>query len=167
MSSQSAKKAPVKKVPKKSEKSEKSVKKEPVKKAPAKKAPTAKAPATKAAAKKKAGGAAVSTVDDVADVPVVTKASEKKTPATPCIAFVAAGPGDPDLIAHRGARMLGDAGYVLADEAAVPIAEAFVEADIIDVVDPDAAGPAADRIKPAIDAAKAGRECRHTPDLVS
>ena len=156
MSSQSAKKAPVKKVPKKSEKSEKSVKKEPVKKAPAKKAPTAKAPATKAAAKKKAGGAAVSTVDDVADVPVVTKASEKKTPATPCIAFVAAGPGDPDLIAHRGARMLGDAGYVLADEAAVPIAEAFVEADIIDVVDPDAAGPAADRIKPAIDAAKAG-----------
>ena len=113
MSSQSAKKAPVKKA---SKKPEKSAKKEPVKKAPAKKAP----------AKKKASRPAVSTVEDVSDVPVVTKASDKKTPATPCIAFVAAGPGDPDLIAHRGARMLGDAGYVLADEAAVPIAEAFV-----------------------------------------
>lgn len=153
MSSQSAKKAPVKKA---SKKSVKSVKKEPVKKAPAKKAPAAKAPAKKAAAKKKAGGAAVSAQEDVADVPVATKASEKKTPATPCVAFVAAGPGDPDLIAHRGARMLSDAGYVLADEAAVPIAEAFVAADIIDVVNPDAAGPAADRIKPAVDAAKAG-----------
>ena len=148
MSSQSAKKAPVKKA---SKKSEKSVKKEPVKKAPAKKALAKKAPA-----KKKASRPAVSTVEDVADVPVVTKASDKKTPATPCIAFVAAGPGDPDLIAHRGARMLGDAGYVLADEAAVPIAEAFVAADLIEVVNPDAAGPAADRIKPAIDAAKAG-----------
>ena len=138
MSSQSAKKAPVKKA---SKKPEKSAKKEPVKKAPA---------------KKKASRPAVSTVEDVADVPVVTKASDKKTPATPCIAFVSAGPGDPDLIAHRGARMLGDAGYVLADEAAAPIAEAFVTADLIEVVNPDAAGPAADRIKPAIDAAKAG-----------
>ncbi|MCH1405153.1 MAG: SAM-dependent methyltransferase, partial [Candidatus Nanopelagicales bacterium] len=148
MSPQSAKKAPAKKASKKPEKSEK---KEPVKKAPAKTAPAKKAPA-----KKKASRPAMSTVEDVADVPVVTKASEKKTLGTPCIAFVAAGPGDPDLIAHRGARMLGDAGYVLADEVAVPIAEAFVAADLIEVVNPDAAGPAADRIKPAIDAAKAG-----------
>ena len=110
MSSQSAKKAPVKKA---SKNPEKSAKKEPVKKAPAKKALAKKAPA-----KKKASRPAVSTVEDVSDVPVVTKASDKKTPATPCIAFVSAGPGDPDLIAHRGARMLGDAGYVLADEAA-------------------------------------------------
>lgn len=112
-----------------------SQKKEPAKKTPAKKAP---API----------------VDDAPETTVVRKAT---IPATPSVAFVAAGPGDPELIAHRGAKLLGTADVVFADKSAATVAEAFVDAERIHLVDPDASGTAADRVKPAIEAAKAGK----------
>ncbi len=119
-------------------------------KAPASNAP--KAPAKKVLPTKQATAFEVG--DEGTEAPVVRR---EPTPQVPCVSFVAAGPGEPDLIAHRGATMLTDAQMVLADRAAVAIAEAFASPEIIEVTDPDAPGSSADRIKPAIDAAKAGK----------
>ena len=143
------------------------VKKETKKSAPAKPAP-AKATASKPADKKVAKDAATTKKSAPAKkAPAVFEAGDEgtevstvrrePTPQVPCIAFVAAGPGEPDLIAHRGVRYLTEAQYVLADKAAASIAEAFASPDVVVVTDPDAPGNAADRIKPAIDAAKAGQ----------
>jgi uroporphyrinogen III methyltransferase/synthase len=116
-----------------------------------KKASEKKTPAKKASAKK---DAPAPILDEAPETAVVRKAA---IPATPCVAFVAAGPGDPELIALRGAKLLGAADMVFADKSAAAVAEAFVDADRIELVDPDAAGAAADRVKPAIEAAKAGK----------
>ena len=149
--SQPAKKQPAKKAAPKTESVKTTeTKKQPAKKAAAKaepKAATAKTPAKKSAA----GFAAV---EEASDVPSVRR---EPTPQVPSVAFVAAGPGDPELIAHKGAKLLADAQMVLADKSALPIAEAFAAGDVIETTDPDAPGTSADRIKPAIDAAKAGK----------
>lgn len=133
----------------------------PTKPAPTKPAPTKPAPAqagaskpAKKAAPAKKASAAFELGDEGTEVSTVRRES---TPQVPCVAFVAAGPGDPDLIAHRGAKFLIDAEMVLADKGAVSIAEAFAAPEVIEVTDPDATGTSADRIKPAIDAAKAGK----------
>ena len=135
----------------------KPVEKKPVeKKAPAKQAPEKKAPAKQTPAKKSPAKKAAPTfeaVDEGSEAPTTRRES---TPQVPCIAFVAAGPGEVDLIAHRGALLLADAQMVLADKAVVAVAEAFAPAESIQVTDPDAQGNAADRIKAAIDAAKSG-----------
>lgn len=139
--------------------------KEPVKKAAskagsAKQTVPAKAPAKKVAdtspakAPVKKSAAGFTAVDETSDVPSVRR---EATPHVPSVAFVAAGPGDPELIAHKGAKLLSEAHMVLADKSALPIAEAFADADVIETTDPDAPGASADRIKPAIDAAKAGK----------
>ena len=154
---QLAKKAPVKKaVAKKSAPAQpaasKSAASKPAASKPASKdASTKDAPAKKTPAKKAAPS--FEAVDEGSEAPTTRR---EPTPQVPCIAFVAAGPGEPDLIAHRGARLLADAQMVLVDKAVVPVAEAFAHADSIQVTDPDAHGNAADRIKPALDAAKAG-----------
>lgn len=144
--------------PSKSEKvTEKSVKKTPAKKATAKKAPAKKATAKKTPAKKAtkpASKPASGPVDEGIEVAAPTR---QPSPQVPCIAFVAAGPGEPDLIAHRGARMLAEADFVLTDKNAVAVAEAFVDPGLIEVTDPDVTSAAADRVKPAIEAAKAGK----------
>jgi len=130
-------------------------KNEPAKKQPAKKAAPKtepKAATTKTPAKKPAAGFAA--VEEASDVPPVRR---EPTPQVPSVAFVAAGPGEPELIAYKGAKLLADAQMVLADKSALPIAEAFAAADVIETTDPDAPGTSADRIKPAIDAAKAGK----------
>ena len=143
------------------------VKKETKKSAPAKPAP-AKTGASKPADKKVAkDAAATKKAAPAKKAPAVFEAGDEgtevsavrrqSTPQVPCIAFVAAGPGEPDLIAHRGVRYLTEAQLILADKAAASIAEAFAPSDVIVVTDPEAPGNAADRIKPAIDAAKAGR----------
>ena len=154
-----AKKTPAKKSPDKKAATKKAAakkapaKKAATKKAAAKPAPDKKAAAKPAPAKKASSGPAV-------DEPTEGAADKVKTtqdvPQVPCIAFVAAGPGDPDLIAHRGARLLAEATMVLADKQASAVAEAFVDPEIVSFVDPEASGTAAERIKPAIEAAKAG-----------
>ena len=153
---QSAKKQPAKKQPaKKADPKTESVKTTETKKQPAKKAAAKAEPKTataKTSAKKSAAGFAA--VEEASDVPSVRR---EPTPQVPSVAFVAAGPGDPELIAHKGAKLLADAQMVLADKYALPIAEAFAAADVIETTDPDAPGTSADRIKPAIDAAKAGK----------
>ena len=153
---QSAKKQPAKKQPaKKADPKTESVKTTETKKQPAKKAAAKaepKAATAKTPAKKSAAGFAA--VEEASDVPSVRR---EPTPQVPSVAFVAAGPGDPELIAHKGAKLLADAQMVLADKYALPIAEAFAAADVIETTDPDAPGTSADRIKPAIDAAKAGK----------
>ncbi len=136
-----AKKAPAKKAP---------AKKTAAQKAPAKKTAAQKAPAKKAPAKK----AAVAPIDEGNDVPSVRRDS---TPQMPSVSFVAAGPGEPELIAHKGAKLLSEAQLVLVDKPAVHVAEAFASPEAISVIDPDASGTSADRIKPAIDAAKVGK----------
>jgi uroporphyrinogen III methyltransferase/synthase len=128
-------------------------KKAPEKKAPEKKAPEKKAPEKKAPEKKAPATANVS-IDDASDLPSVRR---EPAPQMPSVAFVAAGPGDPDLIAHKGAVLLSAAELILADKAALPVAEAFAASESIVPTDPDAPGASADRIKPAIDAAKAGK----------
>lgn len=147
--------SPVKKTTsKKAEPKKAASKAEPAKKAAPKAEPkvepkkaTAKAPAKKPAAGFEAA-------EETSDVPAVRR---EPTPQVPCVAFVAAGPGDPELIAHKGAKLLAGAQLVLADKSALPIAEAYAAADVIETTDPDAPGASADRIKPAIDAAKAGK----------
>ncbi len=116
------------------------------KKVSEKKAPAKKAPAKKAAPSP--------ILDEAPESAVVRKTA---TPATPSVAFVAAGPGDPELIAHRGAKLLSAADVVFADKSAAAVAEAFIDAECIELVDPDASGAAADRVKSAIEAAKAGK----------
>jgi len=144
-----AKKAPAKKAPaKKTE-----AKKAPAKKASAKKTEAKKAPAKKASAKKPTPTASVDEPIEGASSPQPVRA---EIPEVPSIAFVSAGPGEPDLIAHRGAKLLTEATMVLADKGAVPVAEAFVDPQIVTVVDVEGSRNAADRIKPAIEAAKAG-----------
>ena len=143
----------VKKVAKKAT----STKAVPAKPAPSKAAPpkpAATKPAKKATPAKKAS-AAFEIGDEGTEVSTVRRES---TPQVPCVAFVAAGPGDPDLIAHRGANFLIEAEMILSDKAAAPIAEAYADPGVIEYTDPDAAGNSADRIKPAIDAAKAGKK---------
>ena len=143
----------VKKVAKKAA----STKAVPAKPAPSKAAPpkpAATKPAKKATPAKKAS-AAFEIGDEGTEVSTVRRES---TPQVPCVAFVAAGPGDPDLIAHRGANFLIEAEMILSDKAAAPIAEAYADPGVIEYTDPDAAGNSADRIKPAIDAAKAGKK---------
>ena len=135
----------------------KPVEKKPVeKKAPAKQAPEKKAPAKQTPAKKSPAKKAAPTFEAVDEGSEAPTTRREPTPQVPCIAFVAAGPGEVDLIAHRGALLLADAQMVLADKAVVAVAEAFAPAESIQVTDPDAQGNAADRIKAAIDAAKSG-----------
>jgi len=159
-----AKKAPVKKAPAKKPTVKKAAaKNEPAKKAavkkaavknePAKKAAVKNEPAKKAAAKKPGSGPAMDEPTEGASTPASRR---PEVPQVPSIAFVSAGPGEPDLIAHRGARLLAEATAVLSDKDAVAVAEAFVDPDIITVIDPESTGSANDRIKPAIEAAKAG-----------
>jgi len=149
----STKKAPVKKATEKKAPAKKATEK----KAPAKKAPAKKAPAKKATAKKAGASTASETKASETKTPVAPKQPTAPIQQTPSVAFVAAGPGDPDLIAHRGARMLAEASFVLVDKDAVSVAEAFVDPEIVEVTDPEATGAAADRIKPAIEAARAGK----------
>lgn len=138
-----AKKAPAKKAPaKKTE-----AKKAPAKKAAVKKTEAKKAPAKKASAKKPTPSASVDEPIEGASSPQPVRA---EIPEVPSIAFVSAGPGEPDLIAHRGAKLLTEATMVLADKGAVPVAEAFVDPQIVAVVDVEGSRNAADRIKPAI-----------------
>ena len=111
----------VKKVAKKAT----STKAVPAKPAPAKPAatkPAATKPAKKATPAKKAS-AAFEIGDEGTEVSTLRRES---TPQVPCVAFVAAGPGDPDLIAHRGANFLIEAEMILSDKAAAPIAAASV-----------------------------------------
>lgn len=147
-------------------------KKAPAKKSTASKAATGKASAAKksappASTKKAAASAAKPSrsakkvavspaMDEPTEGTSTPSARRPDVPEVPSVAFVAAGPGEPDLIAHRGARLLSEATMVLADKAALPIAEAFADAGIVTTVDPESVSNASDRIKPAIDAAKAG-----------
>lgn len=137
----SQKKAPAKKA---------AAKETSTKKVAAKKAPAKKAPAKKAAAK------VPTAVDEPTEGAQAPSTQRIEVPEVPCIAFVSAGPGDPDLVAHRGARLLSEATLVVADTGAVPVAQAHVDDDIIVVTDPESNGTAAERMKPAIEAAKAG-----------
>lgn len=118
----SAKKAPAKKATAKKASATKAPakkaaeKKAPAKKAPVKKAAESKSPVKKAAEKKasapskpakKASGSPV--MDEPTEGASIATSRNAEVPQVPCIAFVAAGPGEPDLIAHRGARLLGEA----------------------------------------------------------
>ena len=139
----------------------------PVKKASAKKSAPASKPAaksvaksaTKGTAKKSAPAKKVSASPDMnepTEGAALPPTARPEVPETPTIAFVAAGPGEPELIAFRGARLLAEASLVVADKQAVPVAEAFVDPQLVTSVDPESVTNAGERIKPAIDAAKAG-----------
>ena len=139
----------------------------PVKKASAKKSAPASKPAaksvaksaTKSTAKKSSPAKKVSASPDMnepTEGATLPPTARPEVPETPTIAFVAAGPGEPELIAFRGARLLAEASLVVADKQAVPVAEAFVDPQLVTSVDPESVTNAGERIKPAIDAAKAG-----------
>ena len=76
------------------------------------------------------------------------------------IAFVAAGPGDPELITMRAATVLGAADLILVDADAKAVAERYASptAELVVAVDDDGLPLAqAARAKMVVDAAKAGR----------
>ena len=150
-----SKKAPVKKAPAKKAPAKKAPAKKsaPVKKAAVKEAPAKKAPAKKAASKKVATSPAM---DEPTEGTSARTPAPAEIPETPTISFVSAGPGEPELISYRGARLLAEASLVVADQQAVAVAEAFIDPELVSVVDPEAVTNAGERIKPAIDAAKSG-----------
>lgn len=76
------------------------------------------------------------------------------------VAFVAVGPGDPELITLRAAALLGSAEVVVADEAALAIARELLPAEVEVLAPVDEAGKAlsaAGRGKLIVDAAKSAR----------
>lgn len=148
------KKAPAKKEPAKKATPRQASQATPTQKTAVKKETVKKETVKKAAVKKEAAKKAAATpVEEINDVPTVRRDS---TPQMPSVSFVAAGPGEPELIAHKGAKLLSEAQMVVTDKSALHVAEAFAPPESITVTDPDAPGTSADRIKPAIDAAKAG-----------
>ncbi len=127
-------------------------------KAAAAKASAAKTPsAPKAAATKKAVAAPVATPEDVIEAP----AAGKKTPAVKVkpslgsVAFVAVGPGDPDLLTVRATRVIAEADVVIADAGAEVTAAAQIQPGTQVIVLDDAATPT-ERIRPAVEAAREG-----------
>ncbi len=87
--------------------------------------PTKKAPSSKESASKPIVKKAVTAVPNIAAVDVQPTPPRKK-PTIGTIVFVATGPGDPELLTVRSVAMLQKAGAVIADIAAVGIAEAHV-----------------------------------------
>ena len=76
------------------------------------------------------------------------------------IAFVAAGPGDPELVTVRAAAVIGAADLILVDADAKAVADRYASADaeVVVAVDDDGLPLAqAARAKLVVDAAKAGR----------
>ena len=113
--------------------------------------PTKKTAAPKATTVKKAVAA-------VPDSPVVDvqPTPPRKKPAIGTIVFVATGPGDPELLTVRSVSMLQKAGAVIADLAAVDIAEVYVSTDRIVVAADSEENPLdpADTAKLALDHAR-------------
>ena len=93
---------------------------------PAKKASSAKTPTAKTPTAKKA----VAAVPDLPSVDI-TPTPPRKRPAIGTIVFIAAGPGDPELLTVRSVSMLRKAGAVIADVTAVDIAATYVSAEKI------------------------------------
>lgn len=123
---------------------------------PAKKASAAKAPSAKAsAAKTPTAKKAVAAVPDLPSVDI-TPTPPRKRPAIGTIVFVAAGPGDPELLTVRSVSMLRKAGAVIADLAAVDIAAAYVSAEKIVAAVDEENNPleSADTAKLALDHAR-------------
>ena len=80
---------------------------------------------------------AVASVPDLAAVAVQPTPPRKK-PAIGTIVFVAAGPGDPELLTVRSVSMLQKAGAVIVDISAVEIAETYVAVEkIVVAIDPE------------------------------
>jgi uroporphyrinogen III methyltransferase / synthase len=144
-----AKAAPAKAVPAKTVPA-KAVK-EPSKKEPAKKEPVKKATAAKTAASKP------TPAEDVPEVVAPARKSATSKPTIGAVSFVAVGPGDPDLLTVRATRLIADAAVVIADTGAEVTAAAHIRPDARVVVLEDSATPA-ERIKPAIEAAKEGSQ---------
>ncbi|HSN06098.1 MAG TPA: bifunctional uroporphyrinogen-III C-methyltransferase/uroporphyrinogen-III synthase [Candidatus Angelobacter sp.] len=77
------------------------------------------------------------------------------------VAFVAAGPGDPDLVTLRAAALLREAGVIVADVDVVPLARTFASAaaDVVPAVDENGLPLShAARAKIVGDAARAGHD---------
>ena len=84
----------------------------------------------------------------------------RKTKPVGAITLMAAGPGDPQLMTQRAARLLGEASAVIADSDVVGLAAEFApDAELVPVVDED--GLPIDRtarVKKAIERARAGAD---------
>lgn len=81
--------------------------------------------ASKTAVKRVVADVPDSAVTDVRPTP------PRKKPAIGTIVFIAAGPGDPELLTVRSVSMLQKAGVVIVDVSAVEIAEAYVAVEKI------------------------------------
>jgi uroporphyrinogen III methyltransferase / synthase len=113
--------------------------------------PVKKDQASKAATAKKV----IAAVPDLVSVDVQPTPPRKK-PAIGTIVFVAAGPGDPELLTVRSVSMLQKAGAVITDVSAIEVAEAHVAFEKIVVAIDSEENPlgAADTVKLALEHAR-------------
>jgi uroporphyrinogen III methyltransferase/synthase len=91
----------------------------------------------------------------------------RKKPAHGPVSLVAAGPGDPELLTLRAARLLAAADVIVVDADAVAVAQAHASRDAIVTVAVDAAGLPLDQAARSALVIEAAREGKNTVRLIA